>query len=86
MIKLNKIALVATALSLCLSGTAQAAATRSADAVPVVAKKALKRSAPALRGKRSALGEEAGIIAAAGGATIVVGTVALTDDGNDSPG
>ncbi|NML94419.1 hypothetical protein [Novosphingobium olei] len=86
MTKLNKIALMGTALALCLSGTAQAATTRSGDAVPAVGKKAPKRTVAAVRGKRSAAGEDTAIIAAAAVGTLVVGGIALADSGNDSPG
>ncbi|WP_225206962.1 hypothetical protein [Novosphingobium huizhouense] len=84
--KLNMIAVAGGALALCLAGTAQAAATRSGDAVPAVAKKAPKRSVAALRGKRSNEFElSAGVIAAAGVTTLAIAAVALSDNG-DSDG
>ena len=86
MTKLNMIAMAGSALALCLSGTAQAAATRSGDAVPAVAKKVQKRSVAAVRGKRSnAFEASTGLIVAAGVGTLVVGGIALSDNG-DSEG
>ncbi len=84
--KLTKIgAMGLAALALGLSGAAQAAETRSGAAMPVVAKKAVKRTVPLASAKRSKVGAEEGLLIAAGVTTVVVGTVALTDNG-DSDG
>ena len=84
--KLNKIALAGTALALCLSGTAQAAATRSGDAVPAVAKKAPKRTIAMVRGKRSNAIETSTIIIGAAGAGVLTGSIVALSDNGESDG
>ncbi|MCW1383253.1 hypothetical protein OLX02_10505 [Novosphingobium sp. KCTC 2891] len=76
------------ALAVALSGTANAAATRSADALPVVSKKAIKRTAPAMTGTRSkAEGDSTSIILGVGAAAAAIaGIIIATDNGNDSKG
>lgn len=86
--KLTKIGAVAiAALALGLSGAAQAAGTRSGDAVPSVAKKAVKRTVPLAGAKRSKIdGEEAALLGL-GGAAIITGIVIAADgNGNGSGG
>ncbi len=83
--KLTKIgAMGLAALALGLSGAAQAAETRSGAAMPVAAKKALKRTVPLAGAKRSKIGAEEGLLIAGGLTAVAVGTVALTDNGDSA--